>query len=182
MCPKNIFEAEPHTLMAIIGLISIFTQIVFLFLQMSFGGLFFIPKSCRKGYYNYFRTIEDIKSFKSDFETYHCSICLSAFIEEESTTIDPGNAQLVSTSGIDDMPLDSNKQAIDSDYYSINVSSTNCRDKLRNFIRRKQKGKKVDKLMVTPCKHIFHPECLRVWSERKNECPVCRKPIPCIDE
>ncbi len=35
-------------------------------------------------------------------------------------------------------------------------------------------------LMVTPCKHVFHPDCLKIWSERKNECPVCRKTIPCI--
>ena len=28
--------------------------------------------------------------------------------------------------------------------------------------------------MVTPCKHIFHSECLEKWLEHKKECPNCR--------
>ena len=28
--------------------------------------------------------------------------------------------------------------------------------------------------MLTPCKHIFHAECLEKWFEQKKECPNCR--------
>ena len=28
--------------------------------------------------------------------------------------------------------------------------------------------------MLTPCKHIFHSECLEQWLEQKKECPNCR--------
>ena len=28
--------------------------------------------------------------------------------------------------------------------------------------------------MLTPCKHIFHSECLEKWLEQKKECPNCR--------
>ena len=28
--------------------------------------------------------------------------------------------------------------------------------------------------MFTPCKHIFHSECLEQWLEQKKECPNCR--------
>ena len=28
--------------------------------------------------------------------------------------------------------------------------------------------------MLTPCKHIFHSECLEKWFEQKKECPNCR--------
>ena len=28
--------------------------------------------------------------------------------------------------------------------------------------------------MLTPCKHIFHSECLELWLDQKKECPNCR--------
>lgn len=34
--------------------------------------------------------------------------------------------------------------------------------------------KKMTKCMVTPCKHYFHEACLKLWLERKTECPICR--------
>lgn len=62
----------------------------------------------------------------------------------------------------------------------------NCREKLKGYFKHNDKKENVKiqdtKLMVTPCKHIFHPECLKIWGERKNECPVCRKEIPCMEE
>ena len=33
-------------------------------------------------------------------------------------------------------------------------------------------------IMVTPCKHFFHCECLRSWVQVKTVCPICRKNIP----
>jgi hypothetical protein len=31
--------------------------------------------------------------------------------------------------------------------------------------------------MITPCKHIFHSECLEAWLKMKKECPSCRQEI-----
>lgn len=36
-------------------------------------------------------------------------------------------------------------------------------------------------VMMTPCRHKFHPTCLRQWMEIKLECPFCRAPVPAID-
>ena len=36
--------------------------------------------------------------------------------------------------------------------------------------------------VVTPCDHVFHAECLRQWMDIKLECPVCRRPIPDLDD
>ena len=30
----------------------------------------------------------------------------------------------------------------------------------------------------TPCKHIFHEECLKNWLHMKSDCPVCRRKLP----
>jgi len=34
------------------------------------------------------------------------------------------------------------------------------------------------KYMFTPCKHLFHYECLKAWLEMKNTCPECRSILP----
>ncbi|KAE8249287.1 hypothetical protein A4X13_0g5267 [Tilletia indica] len=33
-------------------------------------------------------------------------------------------------------------------------------------------------IMVAPCHHIFHTECLERWLQYKSECPSCRMPLP----
>ncbi|GAC99219.1 hypothetical protein PHSY_006819 [Pseudozyma hubeiensis SY62] len=33
-------------------------------------------------------------------------------------------------------------------------------------------------VMVAPCQHAFHTECLERWLEIKNECPSCRSALP----
>ena len=31
---------------------------------------------------------------------------------------------------------------------------------------------------ISPCDHVFHPECLEQWMEQKMECPTCRQALP----
>lgn len=33
-------------------------------------------------------------------------------------------------------------------------------------------------VMVTPCNHLFHNDCLTHWMEVKLECPTCRAVLP----
>lgn len=32
--------------------------------------------------------------------------------------------------------------------------------------------------MVTPCRHVFHSQCLRQWMESRLQCPICRASLP----
>ncbi|KAK8866700.1 hypothetical protein M9Y10_009667 [Tritrichomonas musculus] len=34
---------------------------------------------------------------------------------------------------------------------------------------------------ITPCGHAFHLQCLARWMEEKQQCPICRNPIPPIN-
>ena len=36
--------------------------------------------------------------------------------------------------------------------------------------------------MHTPCKHMFHEDCLGDWMNLKMECPTCRTPLPLVEE
>lgn len=37
---------------------------------------------------------------------------------------------------------------------------------------------RIKQVMVTPCRHIFHTECLEDWMVYKLQCPVCRNGLP----
>lgn len=69
--------------------------------------------------------------------------------------------------------------------------SSNCNNETRRFERETRKFIKefinilIDfhqkmisfndkKYVITPCKHIFHSQCLHNWFLRKKECPICR--------
>ena len=33
-------------------------------------------------------------------------------------------------------------------------------------------------IMITPCHHFFHDDCLRKWMSHRLNCPTCRMPLP----
>lgn len=50
----------------------------------------------------------------------------------------------------------------------------------RVVLRKGHKEDQVDnnEYMVTPCKHIFHAKCLKLWMKRKMKCPLCQRSVP----
>ncbi|KAF5206176.1 E3 ubiquitin-protein ligase aip2 [Thalictrum thalictroides] len=38
-----------------------------------------------------------------------------------------------------------------------------------------------DKLQELPCKHLYHPHCLKQWLDQHNSCPECRYELPTDD-
>lgn len=37
-------------------------------------------------------------------------------------------------------------------------------------------------LLRLACQHTFHAVCIRNWLDQRDQCPVCRHPMPCIRE
>jgi len=106
-----------------------------------------------------------------------CAICLSNLIQLDTL---PSNTHTHKTAQNDfeaqNHGLLKSSQVITQDNFVRKMKCCNLLYKCRS-----QKSGN-EKLMLTPCKHIFHPECLKLWAEKKNECPVCRTEIPCIEE
>ncbi|GFP81471.1 E3 ubiquitin-protein ligase aip2, partial [Phtheirospermum japonicum] len=38
-----------------------------------------------------------------------------------------------------------------------------------------------DKMQELPCKHMFHPPCLKPWLDEHNSCPICRHELKTDD-
>lgn len=34
----------------------------------------------------------------------------------------------------------------------------------------------MDNVIILPCQHIYHSQCVRTWFEHASTCPVCRRP------
>ena len=149
---------------AVIGL---GVEILFLHLQHKFGGKFFIPKRFRKNYYNYYKTVTEIEMTNKDFSNSNqiCAICLN----DLKTDI-----KIISST----IPIKDSKSEINEEV-PINSSNAKCNFSLNVIICKRETHSNI--LMMTPCHHYFHPECLQEWCKHKSKCPICRHDLPSID-
>lgn len=151
MCPENLFDVKPNSFYSNLLIVILTIQSLILLSQDWFGPFFFIPKTWRKGYFNYYKSIVELKGtlLARDLESSCCSICLGDLV--------------------------ANKEENKADFSDVvKINRRRCFNLSLNT-------SKNDQLMVTPCQHIFHPQCLKSWSLHKSECPVCRANNPSID-
>ena len=160
-------------------------------------------------YYKTLKEIEEIFSNHKDknmnktaeeIENMNCSICLSLLRLEPNS--------IFSSSSINDNNLEEENrkdnelelQNDNNNIANINQNNNNVNIVLSSDeigmkkLKRKQifnknvfkcfkKNKKQNeiKIMMTPCHHLFHPECLKLWCVHKNQCPICRTELPLIE-
>ena len=206
---NNILLSQPKYFLVLNVFIALFLELLILFLQQYFGNKFFIPKKFRKGYYNYYKTLKEIEEIFTnnkdkninktieEIENLNCSICLSLL------RLDP-NSIFNSTSINDNNLEEENKKNNELELQNNNIANINQNNNVNivlssdeigmKKLKRKQifnknvfkcfkKNKKQNeiKIMMTPCHHLFHPECLKLWCVHKNQCPICRAELPLIE-
>lgn len=143
-----------HTDYKFAGLLTgwVVVQLLLLFLQELLGPRFFLPEKYLPRTYNYHPVLT-----KGDLENGYN---FESFVNDSSLKCKVDCAICMQTLEI---PVIDNTATEEEDH-GISASAKNLLA-ARSY-------------MVTPCRHIFHTECLEGWMKYKLQCPVCRNSLP----
>ena len=175
---NNFFQFSPDYLFVIIIFILLFIFSSFLYSQSIFGSRWFLPESFKQKSFDFYKTEKEIKEIKNNIDSLECIICLSPIFQNEDN-------------------LNNNNNNNSSEYISINVNDTDedisikSGEKVYNNNNNKRKchwdyfldfherswNISNKPIMITPCQHIFHSNCLEEWLQMKKECPSCRRDL-----
>lgn len=131
-------------------------QFLLLYLQHLFGPRFFLPGFLLPKTYDYHPVLTE-QDLESGFGIVH---------NHEETINDETNPA-ISRENDGNCTIDC---AICMNPVKLHILKSNF-DQPSYFLARRN-------YMVTPCKHIFHNQCLEAWMQYKLQCPVCRSPLP----
>ena len=128
------------------------------------------------GKYNYYHSIKELEKSNFDFSGKLCTICLNGFVSEESNK----NVSSINTDA--ELPVcEKDTNSLNKDL-PLKIKEISKKENKIVFIKRHlccfKKNVQNDLIMITPCNHLFHPNCLRTWMKMKSTCPDCRSKIP----
>ena len=156
-----------------------------LYSQTLFGPNWFIPIKDITEYNFYIDEKQLRKIKKNETDSLECLICLLPIIPSKNNNInnnENNNDNGFAFNETDNLVIEVNDNNID-----VVENKKCCRFKyskrcfgeksiLFNF---HEFSKNINNLpyMITPCKHVFHSDCLEEWFKMKKECPSCRNII-----
>lgn len=166
----NTSSYDPILALAVVSWVAL--QIFVLFLQTLFGPRFFVPKGWLPELYDYHPIITQDEL--EDGLTLDGEVVSGGAPEISSIT---DASSLMETNPM----LSSDSRSIDCAICMMPVDlvilprNANLSQALTpSLIMARQQ------YMVTPCKHVFHTECMDQWMRSRLQCPVCRNPLPPI--
>lgn len=148
--PRNILAVDTSPQTAFVLLAWVWLQVVILVSQQFLGPRLLVKESWCPPAYDYHPVLRD-----DDVETGGMPIGQLASASEAKDQDDK-------TRKVFDCAICMNE---------IDVPVVGKQDTGRTWLEQKD-------YMVTPCRHIFHAECLEGWMNLRLVCPVCREELP----
>ena len=152
--PRNLLHVEVHPTSAYLFIGYVWLQIVVLVVQCLLGPRLFLPNNWLPAAYDYHPLLREDS-------------------DEESGNMLPIGGVASASEGKDRDSKEGNRKIFDCAICmnEIDVPVIAKGDAGNAWLEQR-------KYMVTPCRHIFHTECLEGWMNLRLVCPVCREGLP----
>ena len=189
---KNFLRIPPNQITIILNLSFLIFLTAFLYSQTLLGPRWFIPFK-EKGEYNFYLNEKDLRKLKkSETDALECLICLLPIIPKKNNDNTYNFNENINDNGLgynetDNLVIEVNDNNINNLYNRDDKKMCKCRFKYDNkccgeksiLFNFHEFSKNIHNLpyMITPCKHVFHSDCLEEWFKMKKECPSCRNII-----
>ena len=153
-----------------------------LYTQTLLGPRWFLP-ILQVEEYNFYIDEKELKKIKKDIDGLECLICLNPIIEKNNQNLDNYDNG-IGFNETDNLVIEVNDNNLDYNNDNKNKWNKICRFKYKNrccgnnsiILNFHEFSKNImnKPFMITPCKHVFHSDCLEEWFKMKKECPNCR--------
>lgn len=174
LVPANIVDHRYGGTFAAIICCYVWFQICLLVAQSIFGPRFFIPRGTYNALYDYHPVIteEDLETGFNFVKDSDNPTNVRVGLPEAAVSLSDGDE--------DDTSLLQRKASVDCaicmnpvEVVILPKNKMHIASTPANILARR-------KYMVTPCKHVFHSDCMEQWMRTRLQCPVCRNPLPPI--
>ena len=159
-----------------------------LYSQTLFGPKWFICIIDENEYNFYIDEKKLRKIKKNEADNLECLICLLPIIPKKNNVNNNDNNNIDNDNNnfgfneTDNLVLDVNGinfDNIENKKFCKFKANNKCFGEKSIFLNFHEFSKNINNLpfMITPCKHVFHSDCLEEWFKMKKECPSCRSII-----
>ena len=186
MFKNNFLRIPTNKISEIFNIIFLLSLSGLLYSQTLFGPEWFFPIKDITEFNFYLDEKELRKIKKNETDSLECLICLLPIIPQKK--INANNNENNNDNGFafnetDNLVIEVNDNNIISTFENKKCFkfkySNRCFGEKSILLNFHEFSKNINNLpyMITPCKHVFHSDCLEEWFKMKKECPSCRNII-----
>ena len=135
--------------------------------------------------FDYFKSVKQVMKIQgSDVVSKVCPVCLGGFLKDEHNV----TIELQTEGSLQNDVNKNNNKKVENVNLKMSENNDGKESKDKHCILRckcccccclfNKRDPFNEIVMLTPCGHVFHVDCLQQWMKLKNTCPECRGGLP----